>query len=52
MAIALREMDIPDFGIPEAMPMIPGDTCARRCDQAYAKAGRDWLAPRQMLAVH
>ncbi|HEY1721180.1 MAG TPA: hypothetical protein VGG27_08030 [Magnetospirillaceae bacterium] len=43
MAITLREIDIPDFGVPEAVPAIPVTTYARRCDDAYARGGCDWL---------
>jgi hypothetical protein len=43
MAITLRDVTIPDFGVPEAMPPIPVATLERRCDQAYAKSGSDWL---------
>lgn len=43
MAITLREIEIPDFGVPEAVPPIPAATYAGRCDEAYTRAGCDWL---------
>lgn len=43
MAVALRTVDIPDFGVPVAMPIIPAATYERRCATAYANAGCDWL---------
>jgi hypothetical protein len=43
MKIDLRSLAMPDFGIPEALPAIPGATYARRCAEAYRKAGCDWL---------
>jgi hypothetical protein len=43
MAVVLREAEIPDFGLPEAMPSIPPQTYAWRCRQALARAQGDWL---------
>jgi hypothetical protein len=43
MKVTLRAVEIPDFGVPEAMPPIPAATYARRCEAAYAKADCDWL---------
>ena len=39
----LRPIDIPDFGVPLAPPPIPPETYARRCRDAYARAGADWF---------
>ncbi len=43
MAVTLRAIAIPEFGVPDAAPAIPAATYARRCDTAYAKAACDWL---------
>lgn len=43
MAVALRAVNIPDFGVPVAMPTIPAATYERRCVTAYANAGCEWL---------
>ena len=53
MPIALREVAIPSFGVPLDPPRIPAATYEKRCDDAYAKAGCDWLvvyADREHLA--
>jgi hypothetical protein len=44
MSPRLRQIAIPDFGLPEAPPEIPAATYERRCREAYANAGRSWLA--------
>jgi hypothetical protein len=43
MAIALRDIAVPDFGVPLDAPRIPAATYEIRCREAYARAGRDWL---------
>jgi hypothetical protein len=53
MPIELSEVVVPSFGVPLDPPRIPGSTYEKRCDQAYARAGRDWLvvyADREHLA--
>lgn len=44
MSPRLRSIAIPDFGLPEAPPAIPAATYETRCRDAYARAGRRWLA--------
>jgi hypothetical protein len=44
MSPRLATITIPDFGLPEAPPAIPAATYERRCREAYATAGRTWLA--------
>ena len=39
----LREIAIPDFGLPAAPPEIPAALYDKRCREAYARAGCDWL---------
>jgi hypothetical protein len=39
----LREIDLPEFGIPAAPPSIPAATYDRRCLEAYARGRCDWL---------
>jgi len=51
--VVLREIEIPDFGVPDAMPAIPAATYSSRCQRAYAAAACDWLvvyADREHLA--
>ena len=43
MPVALRDIVVPDFGVPLEAPRIPAATYAARCDEAYARAGSDWL---------
>ena len=43
MSVALRQIALPDFGLPSAEPQIPATTYAARCDAAYSAAGCDWL---------
>lgn len=43
MKIDLRPVAIPDFGLPEALPLIPEATYDGRCEDAYQRAGCDWL---------
>ncbi len=53
MPIALRDVEVPDFGVPLEAPSIPATTYDKRCRQAYARAGCDWLvvyADREHLA--
>src|SRR5271165_4420478 len=40
---ALREIAIPVFHLPPAPPEIPAASYERRCREAYARAGCDWL---------
>jgi hypothetical protein len=42
-SVVLRDTAVPDFGVPLAPPTIPAATYDRRCRDAYARAGRDWL---------
>lgn len=42
-ASRLREIELPDFGLPTAPPHIPPSTYERRCRAAYAAAGTKWL---------
>jgi hypothetical protein len=51
--IALRDVVVPDFGLPLEAPRIPAATYAKRCREAYSRAGCDWLvvyADREHLA--
>ena len=53
MPIALRDVVVPDFGIPLDAPRIPATTYEKRCREAYARAKCDWLvvyADREHLA--
>jgi hypothetical protein len=53
MSPRLREIIVPDFGVPAARPAIPAATYARRCDEAFARGACDWLvvyADREHLA--
>ena len=53
MPIALRDVVVPDFGVPHEAPRIPAATYERRCRDAYARARCDWLvvyADREHLA--
>jgi hypothetical protein len=43
MAVRLREISIPDFGLPNEVPQIPSATYERRCRDAYEAAGAHWL---------
>ena len=43
MPAALREIAIPVFHLPPAPPEIPAASYERRCREAYARAGCDWL---------
>lgn len=43
MAIAWREVALPDFGQPDERPEIPAALHAARSARAYAAAGADWL---------
>ena len=43
MPAALREIAIPAFGLPSAPPVIPAASYEKRCREAYARAGCDWL---------
>jgi hypothetical protein len=53
MAIALRDIEVPDFGLPLEAPRIPPATYEKRCREAYSRAACDWLviyADREHLA--
>ncbi len=53
MTIALRQIQIPDFGAVPEPPALPADRYVARCDAALAAAGTDWLmvyADREHLA--
>jgi hypothetical protein len=53
MAIALRDIEVPDFGLPLEAPPIPPATYEKRCRKAYSRAACDWLvvyADREHLA--
>ena len=53
MPIALRDVVVPDFGLPLEAPRIPATTYEKRCREAYRRAGCDWLvvyADREHLA--
>ncbi len=43
MKIEWREVELPDFGVPEIPPAIPAEVYEERCRKAYANAGCDWL---------
>lgn len=44
MKMMWREMKLPDFGVPEEMPVIPAEIYEERCRKAYAAANCDWFA--------
>ena len=53
MPVALRDVAVPSFGVPLQAPRIPASTYEKRCREAYARAGCDWLvvyADREHLA--
>jgi hypothetical protein len=41
--IALRDIKVPAFGLPVEAPRIPAATYAKRCREAYWRAGCNWL---------
>ncbi|CDX36145.1 Xaa-Pro aminopeptidase [Mesorhizobium sp. ORS 3359] len=43
MTVTLRNVDIPDFGLPVERPAIPAATYETRCARAIEKSGADWL---------
>ncbi len=43
MPIALRDVDVPAFGVLLDPPLIPAHVYEKRCREAYARAGCDWL---------
>ncbi|WP_127753858.1 M24 family metallopeptidase [Devosia sp. 1566] len=43
MTIALRSIAAPAIEVPLQQPAIPGTTYAARCNEAYRRAGHDWL---------
>lgn len=44
MDIGLRNIEIPDFGLPLERPAIPASTYLARCAKAHEQAGAEWLA--------
>jgi hypothetical protein len=51
--VALRDVAVSSFGVPLQAPRIPASTYEKRCREAYARAGCDWLvvyADREHLA--
>jgi Xaa-Pro aminopeptidase len=42
--LALKPTLLPDFGHAVEQPEVPASVFAARCDAAYERAGRDWLA--------
>lgn len=44
MSARLRDVAIPEFGVPEARPTLPSSTYAKRCDKTISRAGVDWVA--------
>src|SRR6184192_2071383 len=43
MPFRLREIDLPDFGVPVELPQIPSLVYERRCRAAYETSGARWL---------
>src|SRR6185437_14402166 len=53
MAVELRDVVIPDFGVPLARPLPPPASYIARCDRLVAEAEADWVvvyADREHLA--
>lgn len=53
MRVQLRDIVVPDFGIPVARPLPPPETYSARCDRLVAAANVDWVvvyADREHLA--
>lgn len=53
MAIALKSVTIPDFGLPIAVPEIPAEIYEARARATYQRGGADWVvvyADREHLA--
>ncbi|TPW28184.1 M24 family metallopeptidase [Pararhizobium mangrovi] len=53
MAIVLKPVALPHFGVPIRAPEIPQEIYAERCDTLYARSGADWVvvyADREHLA--
>jgi hypothetical protein len=53
MSIVLKEISVPDFGVPAARPAIPAETYAARADVLVKRANTDWVlvyADREHLA--
>jgi hypothetical protein len=51
--VVLRDVAVSSFGVPLQAPRIPASTYEKRCREAYARAGCDWLvvyADREHLA--
>ena len=43
MNIKWREIELPEFQVPEERPAIPEGTLKKRCRSAYANAEANWL---------
>ncbi|MDY0393506.1 hypothetical protein ACFSMW_17955 [Virgibacillus halophilus] len=43
MKLELRDIEIPDFGIPQDVPVIPSSVYEERCNKAYEAAAAKWL---------
>ncbi len=43
MPVALRDIEVPAFGVPLEAPRIPPTAYEKRCREAYERAGCDWL---------
>jgi hypothetical protein len=39
----LKRVALPEFGVPDALPLIPRETYAVRADRLVARAGTDWV---------
>lgn len=43
MKLELRNLELPDFGIPEKVPVVPNSVYEKRCNAAYDAAKCDWI---------
>lgn len=43
MKLAWRQVALPDFGVPEAIPVIPKSIYEERCNRLYERADSDWV---------
>lgn len=43
LACSLRRVKLPDFGVPDALPLIPRKTYAARADRLVERAATDWV---------
>jgi hypothetical protein len=44
MRVELKDVALPDFGVPVALPRVAPDERAARCGELYGAAGLDWVA--------